>query len=1595
MVRFALYLTFAVGSSVLVLKASPGATFSEDPFKGMLYGFVLALTALAMFHVGHHDITRRNSRVLLVLGGLIGHLLVVRLVMILADAGTIREMYRFLFVPFALAPMLHGILLGRTVGGFSAVYVSLIGSLLVPREDVMNYLIVSLVAGMTAVLCTERLRKRTQLLRAGIYVGLVMIVLALVLGKMGAMSVFGEEMVIRLQILGMGSAIAFLTSLGTAMLISGFLPMFEHSFHLTTDISWLELSDLNHRLLKKMQLEAPGTFHHSLVVAALSEAAAESIGANAPMCRVCSYFHDVGKLKKPGYFIENQGDGGENPHDSLTPTMSALIITAHVKDGVDMAVKNKLNPRIIEVIQEHHGDSLVYFFYRKAQEQKKAEMEKVDRRLENPEDLPKVEEKNFRYPGPRPSTKESGIICLADTIERNHQTVVEIPTSWLTALEAVAEKATAMALAVAANAENSLCHLAVLEVAIVDDETSSRVHVDFMDIKGATDVITFHHGEIVIGAEVALRQAAEYSEPLGRELLRYFVHGLLHLAGHEDACDDERAVMERAQEEIVARLWEDELSAKLETPTIVTYKATTTPAEKPQEQKTKSKVQKKPTAPASSQVKVIATDSPSAVSIPVPDVAIETEALDFGDGADFGGGWGEDISMDSGGGATFFQTEVKAERVAYVIDYSLSMKQLGRNDLMRKELAKSVGGMGPGTKYQLIFFAGPAWLASDELKLDASKKNIEEIVDVSGKSIKVDKSKKYAKRDIPWRDATSENIKASLEKIEKTPLILGTYWATPLEMAMEMDPKPQVIFFMTDGLTGGDMKKMVRDLSAKAKRSGIAINTVSLIEPKADEFMAGLAFPTGGQFTLVEKGGKVRVMSDENQEGMVEVLEKIALLLELKGENPFKVRAYRQGAEVVSSIEDDVVDRARNDDLKGVKGIGEALREKLGELAKTGKLEFYEKLKGEFPATIFEIFEVQGLGPKKIKTMYDSLGIDSLPKLKAACEEGRISALPGFGKKTEVKILEGIAANERFADRFTLGSIGPIVDEILELLRLHPEIAQVAVAGSYRRAKETVGDLDFLVSTKEGALVCEDFTTIPHVDAVIACGDTKASVRLKNGIYCDLRAVRNEEFPFALQYFTGSKEHNVALRSLALKKGWSLNEYGLNPVSEEVERPEVNEEKDIYRALGLQFVEPELRENRGEIEAAMEKELPRLVELMNLRGTFHNHTTASDGRDTLEGMVEEAMELGFQYLGISDHSKSSVYAHGLDEDRLMKQVEQIRELEKGLGGFRIFAGSEVDILMDGSLDFGDDILKGLDYVVASVHNFGNLDEAAMTERICRAMENEHVTMLGHLTGRLLLKRDGYAVDHAKIIDCAAATRTVIELNCSPLRLDMDWRWWKRARDKNVLCSINPDAHSRERIHHAAFESAEAVWESIITGYQIDDIDSTSVNIEVNLGNIDGVGGTLGSAGPTEAKRKSSSSAYTSTFLYTSTGSMTFDTSDTDTLESSGSFGDVILHEMGHVLGIGTLWSSSAVGVAGRQELYVDGSGEYTGAYGLSAYNTEFGQSGSFVPVELGGGAGTANGHWNEVDDGAADTGIVSAYTGDDLKNELMTGRAAI
>jgi len=546
------------------------------------------------------------------------------------------------------------------------------------------------------------------------------------------------------------------------------------------------------------------------------------------------------------------------------------------------------------------------------------------------------------------------------------------------------------------------------------------------------------------------------------------------------------------------------------------------------------------------------------------------------------------------------------------------------------------------------------------------------------------------------------------------------------------------------------------------------------------------------------------------REEISSLFEEIALLLEMKGENPFKVRAYRSGAETVRSYPDDILRMARDNQLSGIKGLGEALRDKLHELATTGRLEYYEKLRAEFPATLFELFELQGLGAKKIMLLHRELGISSIAELKQACLDGRIAGQPGFGEKSQHNILESIEHREKNAGRFLLGSVAMVVDRLLDLLRDHPESLRVAACGSYRRGRETIGDIDLLVATPHPAVLTEYFSTLPGVNKILVHGETKISVLLDEGMQCDLRAVANAQFPFALQYFTGSKEHNVALRQLANDKGWSLNEYAFTATRYDAEAiPAINEEADIYQALGLQCIPPEMRENLGEIEAARDNKLPRLIEIGNLRGTFHNHTTESDGRNTLEEMVEAAQDLGLQYLGIADHSKSSFQANGLDEERLLRQVEKIRTLNGELEGFRIFAGSEVDILKDGALDFSDDVLSQLDYCVASVHNVMNLDEDTMTRRIIRAMENPHVTMLGHMTGRLLLKRDAYAVNHAKIIDAAAETRTIIELNCSPKRLDMDWRWWHRARDKGVLCSINPDAHSTAQLQYLHYGILQA------------------------------------------------------------------------------------------------------------------------------------------------------------------------------------------
>lgn len=549
---------------------------------------------------------------------------------------------------------------------------------------------------------------------------------------------------------------------------------------------------------------------------------------------------------------------------------------------------------------------------------------------------------------------------------------------------------------------------------------------------------------------------------------------------------------------------------------------------------------------------------------------------------------------------------------------------------------------------------------------------------------------------------------------------------------------------------------------------------------------------------------------------IADLLESIAQMLELKGENIFKIRAYTNAARAVETYPGDLAVAAAENRLGDIHGIGRAIADKLTELIVTGQLAYYEALKAEFPPGIFEMFDLQGLGPKKIKALWEKLNVTTIAELEKACKDGRVSGLAGFGKKTSDNILAAIQSRAKHAGRFRLGEIAGDAERMLEELKGLPEVHQACVAGSYRRCKEIVGDLDFIVATNSPAEVSEFFIKHEMVESVIANGATKSSVRFKSGIQADLRVIKSAEYPFALNYFTGSKEHNIIMRQRALARGWTLNEYRLGPLegSKTEPPPPIYEERDLYRALGLDYVEPELREDRGEFAAAEKHTLPDLIEKDNLRGTFHNHTTSSDGRSTLAEMVDAAQELGLQYLGIADHSKASYQAHGLDADRLLAQVAEIRELNKTFDGhFKIFAGSEVDIHKDGTLDFPDEVLAQLDYCVVSVHNVFNLTEAEMTKRIIRAIENPYVTMLGHLTGRLLLSREGYPVDHAAVIEAAAATGTIIELNANPRRLDMDWRWWPLAREKGVKCSINPDAHHTSQLQflHFGIGTARKGW----------------------------------------------------------------------------------------------------------------------------------------------------------------------------------------
>jgi DNA polymerase (family 10) len=569
------------------------------------------------------------------------------------------------------------------------------------------------------------------------------------------------------------------------------------------------------------------------------------------------------------------------------------------------------------------------------------------------------------------------------------------------------------------------------------------------------------------------------------------------------------------------------------------------------------------------------------------------------------------------------------------------------------------------------------------------------------------------------------------------------------------------------------------------------------------------------------------------KEKIAEALEEIATLLELKEENPFKIRAYQNAARSIEAFGASFTDLQNQETLEKIPGIGKAIAAKISELATTGGLKFLEELRAEFPSAILELFSIPGLGAKKIKALYEQLKVSSIADLQAACESGRVAELPGFGATTQTKICNAIANRARHAGSFQFGEIAVEAEQLRSDLAAHNDALQVSVAGSFRRRKEIVRDLDFIVASKSPDAITEFFCAHPLVESLIARGPTKTSVRLKSGIQCDLRVVTNAEYPFALNYFTGSKEHNIVMRNRALNRGWTLNEYRLGPapmVETKTGRgdspespagkisgkargrlrsiaptiPKINDEAELYRALGLDFIPPELRENCGEFEAAESGKLPRLIELENLRGTFHCHTTASDGHNSLEEMVAAAQELGFEYIGIADHSRSSVQAHGLDPARLKVQLAQIRKLQSTLPEIRVFSGIECDILRDGSLDFEDEILADLDFVVASVHSTFNLSEAEMTKRVIRAISNPFVTMLAHPTGRLLLKREGYAIDIPAVLEAAAETGTWIELNAAPKRLDLDWRWWPLAKEKGVRCVINPDAHRTARLQDLWF-----------------------------------------------------------------------------------------------------------------------------------------------------------------------------------------------
>ena len=546
-----------------------------------------------------------------------------------------------------------------------------------------------------------------------------------------------------------------------------------------------------------------------------------------------------------------------------------------------------------------------------------------------------------------------------------------------------------------------------------------------------------------------------------------------------------------------------------------------------------------------------------------------------------------------------------------------------------------------------------------------------------------------------------------------------------------------------------------------------------------------------------------------NKDQVAEVLVGIATLLELKGENPFKSRAYENAARAIEALSEPLEKMVAEERLGDIKGVGEGIQKKITELVTTGKLAYYEELKAATPPGLVAMLDIPGLGPKKIKVLHDELEIETVEQLEQACQGGKIAGLKGFGEKTQTNILEGIARRRAYASRHLISEALPRAEPLLEALRSHPDVIRCSAAGSLRRHREIIGDIDLLASSKAAAEVIEFFTSQPGVLKVLAKGETKASVLLEGGIHSDLRVVSDAEYSSALMYFTGSKEHNIVMRQRAIDRGLRLNEYGLFRSKEETRDPKLlvkcKTEEELFEKLGLHYVPPEMREDMGEIAAAEKGALPRLIEWTDLKGSLHNHSTWSDGHQQPAEIAKAMSELGLAYWGVTDHSKSSFQANGLDAARVRQQLKEIAainaQLAKEATGFRLLTGSEVDILKDGKLDFPDDLLAELDVVIASIHQSFSQTEAETTKRLIGAAQNPYVHILGHLTGRLLLEREPYKVDQRAVIDACAETGTWIELNAHPRRFDMDWRLWPYAKSKGVKCAINCDAH---RLEHAGF-----------------------------------------------------------------------------------------------------------------------------------------------------------------------------------------------